>query len=241
MEWHDEGVIIGVKLFGETSVIAEVMTRQHGRHMGIVRSGRSKSMRSLTQAGNQVNCHWRARLEDHLGQFALEATHVHAAHIMQSAVALHVLNQTCCLVRLLAERDPHPEIYDSLCVILAHIDEPTIAPVLLVRLELALLAELGFGLDLSACAVTGQSEDLVYVSPKSGRAVSRAAGQPWHDKLLPLPAFMAEAGDQISTDDIAAAFALTGFFLERDVFTPRGLPVPDARRALLAHLPRDAF
>jgi DNA repair protein RecO (recombination protein O) len=236
MEWRDEGVIIGVKHYGETSVIAEIMTRQHGRHMGIVRSGRSKSMRSLMQAGNQVDCHWRARLEDHLGMYVLEATDARAARIMESAIALHALNVICCLLRLLPERDPHPEIYDSVQVMLSHIDAPDIVPVLVVRLELAILAELGFGLDLSACAVTGQRDELVYVSPKSGRAVSRDAGLPWHDRLLGLPAFVLGSVDGITPHDIASGFAMTGFFLERDVFAPRGQTMPDARRALIAHL-----
>jgi DNA repair protein RecO (recombination protein O) len=236
MEWHDEGVLIGVKPYGESSVIAEVMTRLHGRHMGIVRSGRSKNMRSLLQAGNQMACHWRARLEDHLGQYTLEATKMRAATIMQSAFALHGLNLACCLLRLLPERDPHAAIYEHVTSILDHIDLPEVAPALLVRLEVAVLSDLGFGLDLARCAVSGTTDDLVYVSPKSGRAVSRSAGQPWHDKLLALPAFMRGDASSISAADITAAFVLTGHFLQRDVFAPRGLSMPDARRALLAYM-----
>jgi DNA repair protein RecO (recombination protein O) len=236
MEWRDEGVIIGVKHHGETSVIAEVLTKAHGRHLGLVRSGRSKNMRSLMQAGNQVACQWRARLEDHLGLYALEATHLRAAEIMHSAFALHALNVICGLARLLPERDPHPAIYESVHILLAHIDEPIIAAALIVRLELALLSELGFGLDLSSCAATGVSDDLIYVSPKSGRAVSRVAGQPWHDKLLGLPAFMRGEIEGISADEIIAGFALTGYFLERDVYAPRGQSMPDARRALVTSL-----
>jgi DNA repair protein RecO (recombination protein O) len=238
MEWHDEGLIIGLKKYGETSVILEVMTRGHGRHAGLVKGGRSKRMQPLLQPGNEVLLVWRARLEDHLGFYTVEPIKQRTARLMASAAALQGMNLLGVLLRLLAEREPHEALYAAACVIAEHLDEKEIAPILLVRFELAILAELGFGLDLEQCAATGAREDLVYVSPKSGRAVSAAAGAPYHDRMLPLPDFLtAEAeGPVPSLDDVRAGFRLTEYFLRRDLFEPRGLALPDARSAFLAEL-----
>ena len=142
------------------------------------------------------------------------------------------------LVKLLPERDPHPELYATTLHLLRSFNEPDIWPTLLVHWEFQLLAELGFGLDLSECAATGTAEELVYVSPRSGRAVSREAGAPYGDKLLPLPAFLLDATAPLGPADIAAGFALTGFFLERDVLEPHGLKLPPARERLLDLLAR---
>ncbi len=236
MEWRDEAIVLGIKHHGENSVIVELLTKAHGRHSGLVRSGRSKQMRPVLQAGNSVDCLWRARLEEHLGNFTLEGTRLRAASFMESALALHGVNLLSALLRLLPERDPQIEIYEAAEIILNHVETPEIIPALLVRLELAILTELGFGLDLSTCAVTAEPGDLVYVSPKSGRAVSRTAGAAWHDRLLTLPAFLSAEGTSPNPQDVIAGFMLTGFFLERNVYLPRGQMVPDARRALLACL-----
>jgi DNA repair protein RecO (recombination protein O) len=238
MEWRDEGLIIGLKKYGETSVILEAMTRKHGRHAGLVKGGRSKRMQPLLQPGNEVVLVWRARLEDHLGLYTAEPVKQRAARIMASAGALQGMNLLGALLRLLAERDPHEAIHAAACVIADHLDEPAIAPILLVRFELAILAELGFGLDLEHCAATGATEELIYVSPKSGRAVSAQAGAPYRDRMLPLPHFLsAQAKDPApSLDEIRAGFRLTEYFLRRDLFEPRGLALPDARGAFLAEL-----
>ena len=238
MEWRDEGLIIGLKRHGETSVIAEAFTRLHGRHLGVVRGGRSHRMQPLLQPGNSVEIVWRARIEEHLGTFVLEPVHLRAAAIMDSGLALQGVNLLGACLRLLPERDPHEALYETAALVADHLADTRIAPALMARLELAILQELGFGLDLTECAATGSRDDLVYVSPKSGRAVSREAGLPWRDRLLALPAFLRgdSPGTPVTRDDIAAGFALTGYFLERDVFSPRGLPMPESRRAWLVEV-----
>jgi DNA repair protein RecO (recombination protein O) len=236
MEWRDEGIIIGVKKFGERSVILEIMTRAHGRHLGVVRAGRSKTMQPILQTGNGVEAVWWARLEEHLGTYSIEGSRLRAGALMASRQALSGMMHIACLLRLLPERDPHPALYETLGLVADHLEDRQIAPPLMVRFELAMLSELGFGIDLSVCAATGETEDLTYVSPKSGRAVSRRAGEPYKARLLILPAFL--KGDslvaELPFEDIDAGFALTGHFLQRDVFGPRGLAMADARRAFIA-------
>jgi DNA repair protein RecO (recombination protein O) len=238
MEWRDQGLIIGVRKHGETSVILEAMTASHGRHLGLVRGGRSRRMQPTLQPGNHVSLTWRARLDEHLGLYAIEVTEARAGRLMASAAALHGLNLLASLLRLLAERDPHPGLCAAASFVADHLDDEKIAPALLVRFELAILAELGFGLDLSRCAATGTTDDLIYVSPKTGRAVSRQAGAPYQDRLLRLPGFL--RGDAVpenpAPSDLSDGFALTAYFLERDVFGPRGLALPDTRRAYLVEV-----
>ena len=225
MDWSDRGIVIGLRKHGETSVILEAMTESHGRHLGVVRSGRSRSMQPTLQPGNSVNLVWRARLEEHMGAFAVEGERLRAGRLMASPMALQGLHWLAALLRLLPERDPHAGLFAMTEAIVDHFDDAALAPELVVRFELAVLAELGFGLDLNSCAATGAREDLVYVSPKSGRAVSRAAGAPWAERLLPLPDFIGrEAGaDFVSFEAIAAGLRLAGYFLRRDLFEPRGL------------------
>lgn len=238
MEWRDEALIIGVRKHGETNVIVEAMTLSHGRHLGLVRGGRSRRMQPMLQPGNQVSLTWRARLDEHLGLYAVELTEPRAARLMASALALHGVNLLAALLRLLAERDPHPGLYEAASLIAEHLDDEKIAPALLVRFELGILAELGFGLDLSRCAATGTTDDLIYVSPKSGRAVSQRAGAPYQDRLLRLPGFLRSdaSTEHPAPSDLGDAFELTGYFLGRDVFAPRGLDLPDSRRAYLAEI-----
>ncbi len=238
MEWHDEGLIIGIRKHGETSIILEAMTAEHGRHLGLVRGGRSRRMRPVLQPGNQASLTWRARLDEHLGLYAVELTEPRAGRLMASAAALHGLNHIAALLRLLAERDPHPRLYEAASRIADYLGDEKLGPALLARFELAVLAEFGFGLDLSRCAATGATEDLVYVSPKTGRAVSRRAGAPYHDRLLRLPGFLRAAAVAATPprSDLGDGFELTGYFLARDVFAPRGLALPAARRAYLAEI-----
>jgi DNA repair protein RecO (recombination protein O) len=239
MEWRDEGIILGTRRHGETSAILEVMTRAHGRHLGLVRGGRSRRMQPLLQPGNRVELTWRARLDEHLGTYQAEALDLNAARLFDSAVAVFGLQTLAAHLRLLPERDPHAALYETLEIVLSHLDDAGAAGELLVRFELMLLDELGFGLDLSQCAATGAREDLAYVSPKSGRAVSRGAGAAWHDRLLSLPAFLKRGSDQHGTGaEIDDAFRLTGFFLSRHVYEPRGMTEPGARAAFRAALGR---
>ena len=236
MEWSDEGIVLGVRRHVESAAIVELMTRAHGRHLGIVRGGRSRRQQPVLQPGNRVALVWRARIEEHMGTFAIEPLELRAGTIMGSGLALQGINLLGALLRLLPERDPHPALFETVELIAGHLHEPAIAPALMVQLELAILAELGFGLDLLQCAATGARDELIYVSPKSGRAVSRAAGEPWKDRLLALPPFVSERAEGHLPDvqEVLAGFALTGFFLERDVFLPRNSPMPDARHAFIA-------
>jgi DNA repair protein RecO (recombination protein O) len=238
MEWTDQGIVLGVRRHGEAHALVELMTAAHGRHLGLVRGGASHKLRPVLQPGNGVRATWRARLDEHLGSYAIEGTDLRAERLMSSASASYGIQTLAVLLRLLPERDPHEGIYRALLTIADHLDEPGIASALIVRFELALLAELGFGLDLSSCAA-GEDSELAYVSPKSGRAVSEKAGAPWKERLLPLPAFL-RGEPRHSAAEIAAGFNLTGYFLARRVFEPRGLAMPEARAALIAALAREA-
>ncbi|MBV9519564.1 MAG: DNA repair protein RecO [Hyphomicrobiales bacterium] len=235
MQWSDEAVILGSRAHGETSVILEVLTRTHGRHLGIVRGGRSRRLTPSLQPGNLVEITWRARLESQLGTFQVEAGDLRAAAMFGSRGALYAFATLASHLRLLAEREPHPALFDALRIIGEHLAEPAIAAPLVLRFELALLAELGFGLDLSACAATGTRENLAFVSPKSGRAVSADAGRAYSEKLFVLPSFLIEGEGRALPDApaIAAGFRLTGFFLSRHVHEPRGLEMPESRERFL--------
>ena len=239
MEWRDEGIVLGTRKHGETSAILEVMTRAHGRHLGLVRGGRARRMQPLLQPGNRLDLTWRARLDEHLGMFQVEPLELHAARLFDSACAVYGLQTLAAHLRLLAERDPHASLYDTLNILIANLEDPDVAGELVVRFELLVLDELGFGLDLSQCAATGQREELVFVSPRTGRAVSRAAGQPWADRMLALPAFLHHgARTQADRMGIDEAYRLTGFFLARHVYEPRGIDAPEARAGFLTALRR---
>jgi DNA repair protein RecO (recombination protein O) len=236
MQWIDEGIVLGVKRHGETSVILELMTREHGRHLGLVRGGASPRQRGVLQTGNTVRATWRARLDEHLGHYTVEGIDLRAAKFLPAAHAVHGVTHLAALCRLLAEREQHAAIHAALEAILDRLDDPAAAAPMIARFELNFLAELGFGLDLSSCAATGAADDLIYVSPRSGRAVSRAAGEDYRDKLLRLPAFLRGEGQPESAADLADAFVLTGFFLDRHAFAPRGLAVPEARARFVTAL-----
>jgi DNA repair protein RecO (recombination protein O) len=239
MEWTDEGIVLGVRRHGESSAIVELLTRERGRHLGLVRGGAGSRMRPLLQPGNSVSAVWRARLDEHLGTYAIEGTRLRAATLLASSFAVYGVTHLAALARLLPERDPHLDIYEMLEHTLDDFDDAGVAAVHLVRFELAMLAELGFGLDLENCAATGETADLIYVSPKSGGAVSRRAGEPFRDRLLRLPAFLrqvqaesfGEEGGTIgwSDQDLQDGFRLTGLFLLRHVLEPRGQGHSDAR------------
>lgn len=240
MEWTDIGIVLGTRRHGEANAILELMTPAHGRHLGLVRGGGGSRLRPILQPGNTVGVTWRARLDEHLGHYTVEGLQLRAASFFGSAHAVYGVTHIAALCRLLPERDPHPAVYAALLAMLDDLSEPVRLAAEIARFELQLLAELGFGLDLSECAATGGVSDLIYVSPRSGRAVSREAGVPWHDRLFSLPAFLSEPetdGDP-GMDEIAAAFRLTGYFLERRMFEPRGMPLPDARQNFIATILR---
>jgi DNA repair protein RecO (recombination protein O) len=236
MEWTDEGIVLGVRRHGESSAIVELLTRGHGRHLGLVRGGSTSRMRPLLQPGNSVTAVWRARLDEHLGYYVIEATHLRAATVLASSHAVYGVTHLASLARLLPERDPHQDIYNMLERTLNDFDDMGQAAVHLVEFELAMLAELGFGLDLETCAATGATSDLIYVSPKSGGAVSRQAGDPWRDRLLRLPPFLRGSEDRRnrwSDQDLQDGFELTGLFLLRHVLEPRGQRHSDAREGFI--------
>ena len=234
MEWTGEGLLIGVRRHGESSVIAEVMVAGRGRHLGLVRGGRSRRLSPVLQPGNTIQLTWRARLEDQLGMFTVELLEARAAALIEDRTRLYLSQLMCDHLRLLPERDPHDRL---LGMALRLIDgKPDGAD--LARFELAVLDELGYGLDLSQCAVTGVTDDLTHVSPKSGRAVSRAAAEPYVDRLLALPSFLTSRGNA-GPSDIAAALRLSGHFLEVHVWGARQLEHPSTRDALVDILSRE--
>ena len=236
MQWSDEGIVLGTRRHGEASAILELMTREHGRHLGLVRGGAGVRLRPVLQPGNRIGVTWRARLDEHLGNYAVEGLDLIAAGFLAIAHAVYGVTHLAALCRLLPERDAHPYIHAALDDILGDLRDARLAGPLVARFELQMLAELGFGLDLDSCAATGSTADLVYVSPRSGRAVSRAAGEPWQDKLLRLPPFLRdpELLAEPSAADLADGFAATGFFLLRHVLEPRGLKLPDARAGFVS-------
>jgi len=236
MEWSGEGLIIGVRRHGETSVIAEVMVEGRGRQLGLIRGGRSSKLAATLQPGNSVQLTWRARLEEHLGLFTtIEVTDSRAAALIADRTRLYASQLLCDHLRLLPERDAHDRLL-GLCI---RILDGQLAPVALgmalARFELTLLDELGFGLDLSSCAMTGVTAGLTHVSPKSGRAVCLAAAAPYIGRLLELPAFLIE-NMPATASDLEAAFALTGHFLDMHVWSARQIDPPSTRSSLVALL-----
>jgi DNA repair protein RecO (recombination protein O) len=234
MQWTDEGIVLGVRRHGETSVILELMTQARGRHLGLVRGGSGRRLRGVLQPGNSLRATWRARLDDHLGNYAVEGLNLRAAGFLPAAHAVHGVTHLAALCRLLAEREPHGRIHGALEAVLDALDDARAVAPMVARFELDFLAELGFGLDLSSCAASGATEELIYVSPRSGRAVSRVAGEAYRDKLMRLPDFLRTDAEPESDADLVDAFALTGFFLDRHAFAPHGLAVPDARARFVA-------
>lgn len=237
MDWRDTGFVLTARRHGESGLIAELLTEAHGRHAGLVRGGQSPKRRALLQPGNLVAVIWRARLPEHLGAFDIELLRPHAAGLIDDPDRLAALSAAAALIALaLPEREPHADVFDDFGRLIAALDSTGWAASY-VAWEGALLAALGFGLDLSACAATGANDDLAYVSPRSGRAVSRSAGAPYHDKLLPLPAFLWREAS-IETSDLIAGLTLTGHFLHHHLLEPQGRALPVARARLADRLRR---
>lgn len=238
MQWTDEGIVLGARRHGEGNAILELMTREHGRHLGLVRGGSGSRLKPILQPGNSVTATWRARLDEHLGNYVVEALNLRAAGFFSSPHAIYGVGHLAALMRLLPERDPHLSLYESLDTIFSQLDDAARVAPMVVQFELQLLSETGFGLDLERCVATGGSGDLVFVSPKSGRAVSRLAGEPWADKMLRLPAFLRDRELVPTGPDLTDGFALTGYFLTRYVLEPRGLALGDERAHFIAALNR---
>lgn len=233
MEWSDDAIVLSVRPHGESSAILEVLTHGHGRHLGLVRGGASRRARPSLQPGNTLHLSWRARLNEHLGNFTLELSHARAGDMLESREALAGLNAFSAVVgAAMPEREVHEPVFDAASILLDAMQLDGFAHwgALYVRFEAGLLEALGFALDLSRCASTGVADNLVYVSPRTGRAVSREAGQPYKDRLLALPGFL--LGSQNITPDaaeVAAGLKLTGHFLLERVLRPHGRDMPPAR------------
>ena len=243
MHWSDEGVVLSARKHGETSVILCLMTAEHGRHAGLVRGGAGRRARGLYEAGNFVMADWRARLEDHLGSYTCELLKSNAAMVLDSPLRLTGLSSACAVTeRALPEREPFPEHYRSLSTLVAAVEEDNWIQ-RYVLWELQMLTDLGFGLNLTACAATGSQDHLIYVSPKSGQAVSAEAGSPYRQKLLPLPSFLlggtADSAPP-SPQDLAKGLELTGYFLERQVFNDHKSGPPSARTRFVDRLAQKA-
>jgi DNA repair protein RecO (recombination protein O) len=245
MEWRDQGLVLSARKHGETAVIASILTPHQGRHMGLVRGGQSRRRQGISQPGNLVDAVWRARLADHLGTFTLEPVHDYSALVLDDPLRLKGLSAALGLLDgALAERDPHPGIYQATLSFLERLesmaddgaDDGTEEKAWIsgyVHWELELLNCLGFGLDLSACAATGAVDELVYVSPRTGRAVSSAAGAPYRGKLLALPGFLLDPTVAPDQDDLVAGLRLTGYFLDRHHYAAEGRAIPAARTRLI--------
>lgn len=241
MDWRDDGVLLSTRRHGETGAILDVFTAEHGRHLGLLHGGASRKKAPWLQPGAQLSLQWRARLDAHLGTFRAEPIKGRAAGVFDDPIALAALSSACALLSaFLPERAPEPGLYPSTLELFDAFAAPERWPALYASWELALLDALGYGLDLETCAVTGASQELVWVSPKSGRAVSRAAGAPYADRLLPLPRAL-RLGEAGAPDDFAAALRLTGHFWSRRVAPAVGLDgAPPARRRLAALADRAA-
>ena len=239
MEWREEGVLLTRRRHGENAAIIEVFTEGHGRHAGIVRGGAGRKLAPVLEPGTQVDVSWRARLEDHLGAFTVEPVASRAANLMGGRKTLAALNSLTALLSFsLPEREAHAPLYHRTLAVLDMMGDGPFWPLAYIRWELFLLEELGFGLDLGRCAVTDRSDNLVFVSPKSGRAVSRVGAGEWADSMLPLsPALIGES--EGSDEDIRDGLAVTGYFLQHWVAASLGnRPLPEARARLVDLLSR---
>jgi DNA repair protein RecO (recombination protein O) len=232
MEWEAPGIILDVRPHGEGDAVATVMTEAHGAHRGLARGGNSRTKAALWQKGNLVQLRWVGRLEEQLGSLSAEMVHPAAAVVMDEPLLLAMLTSACAVAEgALIEREPQPAVFDLLLHLLARLPTGPVMLAELVRFEMALLSGLGYGLDLSICAVTGHNDQLAGVSPRTGRAVSESAAGVWRDRLLPLPEFL-RAGGPGNATEWRDGLRLTGHFLQRDAFGAHHRPLPQPRVAL---------
>lgn len=229
MKWEDEAIVLAARPHGEAAAVVQLLTRGHGRHAGLVRGGQSARLRGIYQAGNRVTATWSGRLPEHLGSLECELDCSYMARVLDDSDRLAALSAATAVCEgAMPEREPHPACFEGLLALLEALEGDHWAEVY-VRWELAFLAELGFGLDLTRCAAGIENDQLAYVSPRSGRAVSLSAGEPYREKLLTLPGFLVGHGEG-GPAAVAQGLALTGFFLERHLFHPHDKPLPAARQ-----------
>lgn len=237
MEFVDDGVVLSARAHGESAAVADILTGHHGRWAGLVYGGQGRTKTPLLQPGNGVKATWKGRLDDSLGFFTLELTAARAAGLMQDRLSLAALTAACAVAAAtLPERQAHARVYHTLRILFDHLDDIDIWPALMARWELGLLAELGFGLTLDRCAATGARDNLIFVSPKSACAVSAEAGEPYKDRMLPLPAFLRDAGADATLADAIDGLKTTGHFIETRILHLSNQELPEARRRLFALL-----
>jgi DNA repair protein RecO (recombination protein O) len=237
MEFTDDAIILCARAHGESAAVAELLTPHHGRWAGLVYGGQGKRMTPILQPGNGVRATWKGRVDDSLGFFTLELTHARAGELMHDRLSLAALSAACAVaLATLHEREAHPRVYHTLRILLDHLGDHDVWPLLMARWELGLLAELGFGLSLDACAATGVRRNLIYVSPKSASAVSAEAGEPYKDRMLPLPAFLRDQSAEAGLADAIAGLRTTGHFIETRILHATNKPLPEARLRIAALL-----
>lgn len=234
MDFTDDGIILSARAHGETAAVAEIFTPHHGKWAGLVYGGQGRTQRPILQPGNSVRATWKGRLDDSLGHYTLELTHARAGELMQDRLSLGGLTAACSVaVATLPEREAHARAYHTMRILLDHLGDIDIWPALMARWELGLLAELGFGLTLDKCAATGARDNLIYVSPKSASAVSAEAGEPYKDRMLPLPAFLCDASAEATLADALDGLTTTGHFIETRILHATNAELPEARRRVV--------
>ncbi len=237
MIWSDLGIVLSTRKHGENSVILSVLTKEHGRHQGLVRGGAGKRLAPLLQPGNLLRVEWKGRLDEHLGVFTIEMEQAHSAKALSNREKLGNMSTLCAVCEsCLPERDPVEGVFGATLILLDMLEETRLWPELYLRWELGLLNELGFGLDLTSCAATGQTGDLIYISPKSGRAVSRNAGEPYKDKLFPLPYYLLVDEVKPTKNDLLTGFRITEHFIEHRILIPVNKKIPPARTRFVDRL-----
>ena len=233
MEWDAPTVVLDTRPFGEGDALVTLMTEEHGAHRGLARGGASRGKSATWQIGNFVQARWVARLAEQLGTFTGELIHANAALVMDDPLALSMLTSVCAVAEgALPEHEPHPRVFAALLTLVARLPMPEAAMPELIRWEMLLLADLGYGLDLSSCAITGVTDGLAYVSPRTGRAVTEEGAGIWQSRLLRLPRFLTESDASATPSDWRDGLRLTGHFLARDAFGHQHRPLPQARRML---------
>lgn len=232
MDWDAPAIVLDARPYGEGDAIATVMTAEHGAHRGLARGGAARGRTAIWQPGNLIQVRWVARLSEQLGSFTAELVHPAAALAMDDALVMAMLSSVCAVAEgALPEREPHPRVFESLLHLIAHLSQRDAVLPDLIRWETVLLADLGYGLDLTCCAITGETAGLAFVSPKTGRAVTEAGAGIWTSRLLRLPSFLV-GGNDAAPPDWRDGLRLTGHFLERDAFGHHHRPLPQARRML---------
>jgi DNA repair protein RecO (recombination protein O) len=237
MEFEDDAFVLAARAHGEAGAIVELLTGRHGKYAAHVAGGASRRMKPFLQPGARVVARYRARVADQLGSAMLEPEGEGPAALFDDPLALAGLSAAAAVAAgALPEREPHPGAFLAFEALTAALADPAIWPAVFVRFEAGLLQDLGFGLDFSKCAATGTTDDLIYVSPRTGRAVSKGAGEPYKDRLLALPPFMLSSQSRLCAGDVGAGLDLTGHFLEAFIFNPLNRPLPPARLWLLDRL-----